>query len=209
VQGQCAHISGELDANFRLTLTFFALSCILDSCTFLEAGQRAADGFSSCTPGTSPLKISSITVTPSKLIIGQNVTVTAMGTLATDITGGAASLSVMIQIGGQWTKLPTLGPVAACNDYTWECPLKAGPLTMSRTITIPSLTPPAKYQGQLTATDQTGGTFLCIKWNYQLYSQPLNEEDSEVDEGNEPDPHPHGVVDEEEDLLEFFNPIDG
>lgn len=40
-----------------------------------------ADGYKSCTPANSPLTVKSITITPSKLTIGQNVTVTATGTL--------------------------------------------------------------------------------------------------------------------------------
>lgn len=123
--------------------------------------------WSSCDP-ESEFNLTSVTVTPDPVKIGKNVTVQCVGTLNTTVTDGKLMLNVSYWLPGiGWVKVPGFPMYwSLCEVST--CPFNSGSYTFTKSLVVPLLTPPGKYQGNVLLTDQGNRTVACLLWATQI-----------------------------------------
>lgn len=128
-----------------------------------------ATQWSSCN-ATSTMKIQNVSVLPDPPKSGANVTLIGYGTLSSQVSQGTLVFSVSYWISGiGWRLIPGF-PMSfnVCNFVT--CPLNTGQVSLKRTIYVPLITPPGRYQGNLSMSDQSGNSVSCILWSTNIVS---------------------------------------
>jgi cathepsin B len=120
--------------------------------------------YTNCGTGNDHIVIKSVSASPFPPTKGSPITVNATGVLDEGVTSGNYELKV------SYLGIPLLDKKGdLCTlDPSFPCPFKAGPITISKTETIPSVAPSGAYDIQLSATDQNGQQLLCISLNVTI-----------------------------------------
>ncbi|OAQ27819.1 hypothetical protein K457DRAFT_20824 [Linnemannia elongata AG-77] len=112
---------------FIATITALTTAAAVTSAEFQ---MPPPSNFSSCASGPTQLALTSFTVSPSPMCIGEESCYTASGTLNTGIIDGAR-----LSVTGRWlgrlvyTNSANLCDVIAAGDHK-GCPIPAGPVTL-------------------------------------------------------------------------------
>jgi len=112
--------------------------------------------FTSC--GTGHVTVTSLDVTPFPFKAGDTVTLTAVGASDKDITSGTYTLDVKL---GAIKLLHQSGDLCTFSPQ-FTCPQKAGPMTLSDSVGLPSVVPKGKYSATLSVSDSEG-LLMCYE----------------------------------------------
>jgi len=116
------------------------------------------DIWSSCAKAGDVLSGLSVVITPDPPVKGQDVKVSAKGTLSTAVTSG----NVNIQISVLGIPVINENKDICTIDPSISCPFPAGPVSITVTQSIPSSVPSGDYAGKVVITDQSGAEVTCV-----------------------------------------------
>ena len=137
---------------------------------FAVCALAQAKDFVSCGADTDDFQISELNVSPDPPVMGQNVTVSAAGTLKTDITGGSVTLEVYLHtfVGKIRVVNKKENICQSVGSIPNPCPIKAGPYSKTITEMVPhEKIPSGTYSGQVRGDDQDGKQIACIAFEYK------------------------------------------
>eukprot|EP01133_Synstelium_polycarpum_P014230 gene14230-16790_t len=121
-----------------------------------------AEIWSSCGTASDHFTIGNVVITPDPPQKGQNINVTASGTLNEQVTSGNVALLVKYGFITLINKnLPLCEPA---NPF--PCPLAAGPYEKSIVQMIPDAAPPGTYTAHVVVTDQNNQEIACINADF-------------------------------------------
>eukprot|EP01111_Echinosteliopsis_oligospora_P018566 TRINITY_DN85_c0_g2_i1.p1 TRINITY_DN85_c0_g2~~TRINITY_DN85_c0_g2_i1.p1 ORF type:complete len:142 (-),score=23.97 TRINITY_DN85_c0_g2_i1:77-502(-) len=132
------------------------------ACVFLVlllATLCTADIWTSCGSSSDHFSIGTVTITPDPPVKGQNITVSATGTLNEQVPNGTVTLLVKYD-----TFITILKKTETlCQpEYGVDCPLPAGPYTRTISELIPASTPSGHYTANVVLNDQNNQEIACI-----------------------------------------------
>jgi cathepsin B len=155
--------------------------------------------YTNCGTGNDHIVIKSVSASPFPPTKGSPITVNATGVLDEGVTSGNYELKV------SYLGIPLLDKKGdLCTlDPSFPCPFKAGPITISKTETIPSVAPSGAYDIQLSATDQNGQQLLCISLNVTISVDADSDDDS--NKVVEPKDHSLDAPAIEKDVIDYVN----
>jgi hypothetical protein len=118
--------------------------------------------FSTC--GSGDLTATSLDITPYPPVPGKDVTITALGSLAQDLTAGSydldisyAGITVVHKTGDVCTFSPTV-----------KCPQAKGDVEVVYTVNVPSIAPAGAYVATLKATHPDSSVIFCVTVNFDI-----------------------------------------
>lgn len=113
-------------------------------------------------PADDILTIKSVDLEPNPPQAGKNLTITAEGLLSEDIEDGAkVHLEVKYGLIKIISQNADLCETAANVDL--ECPLKKGPLKLTKVVELPSAIPPGKYSVLADVISKDEDKITCLK----------------------------------------------
>jgi len=151
--------------------------------------SAAQISYSNC--GGSAVDLTSLTITPSSISLGENITLSFDGQITETIdttNAGKVEVSVKKQILGVWTDIPCIDGVGSCTyddfcslfgsgscgpilngaNIPCACPFNAGSYSLNPTVlylpddsSIPKWLTTGNYQAQGTLYDQSGNVLTC------------------------------------------------
>jgi len=124
----------------------------------LVEAPAVGDIWSSCAKAGDVLSGLSVVITPDPPVKGQDVKVSAKGTLSTAVTSG----NVNIQISVLGIPVINENKDICTIDPSISCPFPAGPVSITVTQSIPSSVPSGDYAGKVVITDQSGAEVTCV-----------------------------------------------
>jgi len=110
-----------------------------------------------------------VSISPSQPRVGEELEVTIRGFLESTVASGKINLNLklmnVIKLNKDLDLCDTLN-----SDFLrgTPCPLDEGDITLKVTATIPKDVPKMGVKGDITITDQNGGTVTCIRINLKL-----------------------------------------
>jgi hypothetical protein len=134
---------------------------------FVAVASATTIPFQTC--GDGILSLSNLDATPYPPVKGSNITLTATGTLNADFVGGTYTIKVLvdgIQI------LTKTGDACSLTDK-FQCPVKAGAVTLAETLTIPALAPSGAYHIEVSAVSTDNTPTFCFSTDFNFAAADL------------------------------------
>eukprot|EP00163_Fabomonas_tropica_P019448 TRINITY_DN340_c0_g1_i3.p1 TRINITY_DN340_c0_g1~~TRINITY_DN340_c0_g1_i3.p1 ORF type:complete len:214 (+),score=60.04 TRINITY_DN340_c0_g1_i3:84-644(+) len=115
---------------------------------------------------TDDFIIESVSISPNPPKKGETITVSASGSLKTEVTSG----SVVVDV--KYGFLPVVDKtldICQLDPSKLPCPFKPANLTIGPlSVEIPSKVPDGHYKGNAKATDQSGNEIFCVDIDFDL-----------------------------------------
>merc|ERR1719272_194830 len=113
----------------------------------------------------APITVSEIDLSPWPPVAGSELTVS----LSSDIhkTLRSASFHVRVRF-GSFTVVSERRNVCTADPATISCPLKAGPLFLTKTSRIPNAAPPGTYSVDVKVFDDRNSEVICAQLEMQI-----------------------------------------
>lgn len=126
------------------------------------APVRVTDGphFWSCGKAGDKVKVSKVAFSPANPKAGDHITITAEGTSSEEISGG--QLKYVAGLDGIPLIHKTEPLCKLLKEAHINCPVKAGPLSVSLGFNLPGFVPPGNYSATGHAYDSNGNELLCM-----------------------------------------------
>eukprot|EP01119_Soliformovum_irregulare_P019446 TRINITY_DN6153_c0_g1_i1.p1 TRINITY_DN6153_c0_g1~~TRINITY_DN6153_c0_g1_i1.p1 ORF type:complete len:177 (-),score=24.58 TRINITY_DN6153_c0_g1_i1:212-742(-) len=122
--------------------------------------------WSSCGDSSYKLTVTSLTFTPNPPVVGQDVTIVAVGSSSENINGGNIHINLAY---GPIVLLNNSFPLCSMiSGLGVSCPLTQGPHTFKVQQNIPNGVPTGQYTAQVTAVDDSGNNLVCVNANFTL-----------------------------------------
>jgi len=113
-------------------------------------------------PADDILTIDSVDLSPNPPQAGKNLTITAAGVLSADIEDGA-----MVHLEVKYGLIKIISQNAdlceTAGNVDLECPLKKGPLKLTKVVELPSAIPPGKYSVLADVTTKDDDAVTCLQ----------------------------------------------
>jgi len=122
-----------------------------------------------CGTSNDHVDINSIVVTPYPPQVGNNITVTAMGTSNEMIVSGSVNVELsfdMVVLLNQSFDLCSL-----ISSFNIKCPIGKGPLAFKVDQNLPSDLPTGDYTAIVTGEDQANQELFCLSLSFTLNSK--------------------------------------
>jgi len=120
--------------------------------------------YSVCGAETDIIQLKSLDVVPDTPKPGQNLTITAFGTVKQRIEDGAyAHVTVKLGLIKLLEKEFDICKEAEAADMEIKCPVEPGDYTITQTVELPKEIPPAKFTIDVTAYTAGDEDMLCLK----------------------------------------------
>eukprot|EP00270_Netrium_digitus_P000875 TRINITY_DN10_c0_g1_i5.p1 TRINITY_DN10_c0_g1~~TRINITY_DN10_c0_g1_i5.p1 ORF type:complete len:148 (+),score=10.17 TRINITY_DN10_c0_g1_i5:109-552(+) len=133
--------------------------CILVS--FMSAASALT--WSSCAPPTALASIQSISLSPNPPVRGKPVTIAVAVKIKTQIAGGTAAYTA--KYNNKAVLVNT--KVNICLSGV-KCPLKAGPVTLKTSLTVPKYAPVGAYNLGISVVNTLSAPVLCVNASFSI-----------------------------------------
>eukprot|EP00270_Netrium_digitus_P016619 TRINITY_DN5996_c0_g1_i1.p1 TRINITY_DN5996_c0_g1~~TRINITY_DN5996_c0_g1_i1.p1 ORF type:complete len:148 (+),score=17.77 TRINITY_DN5996_c0_g1_i1:277-720(+) len=127
------------------------------------SSASAALKWSSCAPRTADVKILGISLTPNPPVRGKPVAIAVQGTVNSPIANGIASYLVKYN-----NKAVLLNSKLNICTAGVKCPIKAGPITLKTSLTVPKYAPVGLYTLGVSAVTLNKVPILCINATFTI-----------------------------------------
>ncbi|GAM21991.1 hypothetical protein SAMD00019534_051660 [Acytostelium subglobosum LB1] len=118
-----------------------------------------ADIWTNCGTPSDKFTITNVVITPDPPIKGQEIVVSASGTLSETVTGGTAHMTVKY---GFITVLNKQENLCDIPNSPYPCPIAAGPYSRTVNATIPGNVPGGSYKINVVLNDENNAEIACI-----------------------------------------------
>eukprot|EP00310_Coccolithus_braarudii_P013202 CAMPEP_0183351498 /NCGR_PEP_ID=MMETSP0164_2-20130417/25268_1 /TAXON_ID=221442 /ORGANISM="Coccolithus pelagicus ssp braarudi, Strain PLY182g" /LENGTH=144 /DNA_ID=CAMNT_0025523691 /DNA_START=53 /DNA_END=487 /DNA_ORIENTATION=+ len=135
---------------------------------FAAVASAAPVPWKNCGTGSSPLKITTLDSDPWPPVEGQNVTITAAGSLSEQVTAGNYDATV------SFDGIPILsksGNICDLDPSKFPCPVPSGSFSKTLTIAVPNLNLQGSIGVKLTVTDQNNKQLICAQLTANIKSE--------------------------------------
>jgi hypothetical protein len=167
IEATITNPDGSVAACYNLDLSLkFSLNSVVSKPKVIAPPQNALQVFSpvpysKCAEGM--LEITSLEADPFPLQSGIPITVTAKANLAKDFAAG--NYDIKVNLGGLQI-FSKSGDLCALDKSI--CPQKAGPVTFTKSFTIPSIAPSGQYSVEAHITSPSNEVVACYNINLSL-----------------------------------------
>ena len=150
-----------------LYLVFLAFSQAFPTLEPIESGTLGPLDY--CGGDSSIFNVETVEITPFPPKIGQNLTITASGTLRKPILQNST-----LQLGGKWGAVPLFKQVhdfcEKTGNYGIPCPIMPGPFAFDYTQFLPANLPSITISLSVNLLDSEKKLITCLSGNVQLQS---------------------------------------